>query len=94
MLGQKLRELRQSKGILQRQVAAELGVDTAYVSKIEHGEKPINRNHLKTLSKLFNSQVEELITLWLTDKVLDVVRDEKPKVKVLEIALKKIQNKK
>ena len=34
MLGEKLKELRESKGLVQRQVAAALGVDTAYVSKM------------------------------------------------------------
>lgn len=35
MLGEKLKELRESKGLLQRQVAAELDVDAAYISKME-----------------------------------------------------------
>jgi len=29
MLGEKLKEIRESKGLLQRQVAAELDIDTA-----------------------------------------------------------------
>jgi transcriptional regulator with XRE-family HTH domain len=33
MLGEKLKELRESKGLLQRQVAAELDVDTATSAK-------------------------------------------------------------
>jgi transcriptional regulator with XRE-family HTH domain len=47
MLGEKLRELREAKGLVQRQVAADLEVDTAYISKMEHNEKPVSRNHLK-----------------------------------------------
>ena len=41
IIGKKLRELREQKGLLLRQVAASLEVDTAYISKMERGEKNI-----------------------------------------------------
>jgi transcriptional regulator with XRE-family HTH domain len=77
MLGQKLRELREAKGLVQRQVAAELEVDTAYVSKIESNEKPVSRYHLEKLSLLFNVSKDDLMTLWLADRVYDLLKDEK-----------------
>jgi HTH-type transcriptional regulator, competence development regulator len=46
MLGEKLKELRKSKGLLQRQVAAELNVDTAYISKMENNEHSISALNL------------------------------------------------
>ena len=36
MLGAKLKELREMNGYVQRQIAAELEVDTAYISKVEN----------------------------------------------------------
>lgn len=45
MLGEKLKELRESKGLLQRQVAAELKVDTAYISKMENNDKPVSNSY-------------------------------------------------
>lgn len=86
MLGQKLRELREAKGLVQRQVAAELEVDTAYVSKIESNEKPVSRHHLKKLSLLFGISEEELNTLWLADKVYDVIKDEAVAIKAMHVA--------
>ena len=77
MLGQKLRELREAKGLVQREVAAMLEVDTAYVSKLESSEKPVSRNHLKKLSKLLAVSEKELQNLWLADRVLNVLKDEK-----------------
>jgi transcriptional regulator with XRE-family HTH domain len=76
MLGQRLKELREAQGFVQRQVAAKLDVDTAYVSKIESNEKPVSRNHLKKLAQLFGIPEEELLTLWLADKVYEVVKGE------------------
>ena len=51
MFGEKLKELREAKGLVQRQVAAELEVDTAYVSKLENNEKPASRIYLKKTSR-------------------------------------------
>jgi HTH-type transcriptional regulator, competence development regulator len=38
--GQKLRELRRSKGISQRDLADEVGVDFSYISKVENDRLP------------------------------------------------------
>mgnify|MGYP001473577778 CR=1 FL=1 len=83
MLGEKLKELREAKGLVQRQVAAELEVDTAYVSKMESNEKPVSRSHLKKLSEFLGIDEEELLTIWLADKVYDMVKDEDLALKAL-----------
>jgi len=93
MLGEKLKELREAKGLVQRQVAADLQVDTAYISKIEHNEKPVSRNHLKKLSKLYSVPENELLPIWLADKVLQLVENEKHSVQALEMALNKVKEK-
>ena len=97
MLGEKLKELRESKGLLQRQLASELEVDTAYISKMESNEKPVNRTHLKKLSVLLGITEDELLMLWLADKVFDLVKDEELGLKALQTAenqVLKITNKK
>jgi transcriptional regulator with XRE-family HTH domain len=94
MLGQKLRELREAKGLVQRQVAAELGVDTAYVSKIESDEKPVSRQHLKKLSVLLGIAESELITLWLADKLYDIAKEEELGLKAIEVAEEELKLKK
>jgi len=86
MLGEKLKELREAKGLMQRQVAAELEVDTAYISKMESNEKPVSRQHLKKLSVLLNIGEEELLTIWLADKVYDIVKDEDVAINAMHVA--------
>ena len=93
MLGEKLKELREAQGLVQRQVAAELDVDTAYVSKMEHNEKPVSRTHLKKLSRLYSITENELLPIWLADKILQLVQNEKYTVQALEMALDKIKKK-
>ena len=76
MLGEKLKELRELKGLLQRQVAAELDVDTAYISKMENNDKPVSKANLSKLAKLYDVDEQELLTLWLADKVYDLPESE------------------
>ncbi len=71
MLGDKLRELREAKSLLQRQVTAELEVDTAYISKMQSNEKPVSRQHLKKLSALLGIAEQMLLTHGLADKVAE-----------------------
>lgn len=50
--GNKMRELRERKGLLLRQVAAALELDTATVSKIELGFRGVKAKQIKHLSKI------------------------------------------
>lgn len=75
MLGEKLKELRESKGLLQRQVAAELDVDTAYISKMENNDKPISNENLEKIAQLFDFPLAELVKLKLADKFDKLIAD-------------------
>lgn len=90
MFGEKLRELREAKGLVQRQVAAELEVDTAYISKLENNEKPASRSYLKKLAALLNYPEDELLTLWLANKLYRLVKDEAVALKAMEVAKKAV----
>jgi transcriptional regulator with XRE-family HTH domain len=91
MFGQKVKELREAKGLVQRQVAAELEVDTAYVSKIESDEKLISKNHISKLSKILNVRETELQKLWLADKILKMFDGEDCKEEALKLVLKNLK---
>ena len=94
MLGEKLKELREAKGLLQRQVAVELDVDTAYISKMENNDKPVSRNNLVKLARLFDIKEEQLFTFWLADKVYDILKDEEMGLKAIVIAEEELKTKK
>ena len=46
LLGNKIRSLRDEQGILQRQVAAYLEIDTPMFSKIERGDRRAKRSQI------------------------------------------------
>jgi len=75
-LGEKIRTIRESKSLLLRQVAAYLEIDTALISKIERGERRLTREQVTKLAKYYNVTDEELLTLWLSDKLLVTIENE------------------
>jgi len=92
MLGEKLKELRESKGLLQRQVAAELDVDTAYISKMENNDKSVSKSHLEALAKVYELTESELTPYWLGEKVLCVLKNNEHSIQALNLVLKNIKN--
>lgn len=88
IIGKKLRELREKKGLLLRQVAAELEVDTAYISKMERGEKNIKKEYITKLSEIYNFDKNELIAIWLADKILENLKNEPMALNAMNIAKK------
>ena len=92
MLGLKLKELRESNGFVQRQIAAELEVDTAYISKVENEEKQLSKIHLKKVSKFYKIPEKELLTIWLSDKIIDLVKNEPTAKESMNLALNNFEN--
>lgn len=67
------RGVRDEHGVLQRQLATLLEIDTPMFSKIERGNRRAKRTLATQLVEYFKIDKNELLTLWLTDKVLDTV---------------------
>lgn len=73
---EKIKELRIKNQMPQRQIAAALDIDTATYCKIEKGERKAKKEQVAVLSEIFHIEMTELLTLWLADKVTDMVSDE------------------
>jgi transcriptional regulator with XRE-family HTH domain len=89
--GERIKELRESKDLLQRQLAASLEIDTPMFSKIERGDRRAKREQVLKLSELLQTDVNELLTVWLADQVYEIVKNEdtaEGALKVAESALK------
>jgi transcriptional regulator with XRE-family HTH domain len=87
MIGGKIRELRESKGILLRQLAAQLDMDTALLSKMERGDRSFRKEDILSLSEIFNQPEKVLLTIWLADKVMQTIHEEEFQIEALELAL-------
>ncbi len=90
-LGDKLRQLRDEKNLMQREVGAVIEVDGAFISKVENNEKPLNRKHLTKLSEFFNTSEAELQILWLSDKIKMLIKEEKYGIEALQKTIKDLK---
>ena len=77
LFANKIKQLREERGLLQRKVAAALDVDAGLYSKIERGERPAKREQVIALASIFNTDEKELLTLWLADQIKEITEQEK-----------------
>lgn len=93
LLGKRIRELRNKNGVLQRQLASLLEIDTPMLSKIERGDRRAKRAQIVQLANYFQIDEKELLTLWVADKILEAVTDENEfKKDALKIVVKLLNN--
>lgn len=90
-LGKRIKELREARELLQRQLAASLEMDTPMFSKIERGERRAKREQVVKLAELLQADPNELLTLWLTDQITDLVKDESNAEKALNLVIKNVR---
>jgi transcriptional regulator with XRE-family HTH domain len=77
LLGSRVRQLREEKQMLQRQFVAALEIDTPMYSKIERGERRAKREQVITLAKIFKVNPNKFLTLWIADRIIEAIEDEK-----------------
>ena len=93
LFGNRIRELRDKQGVLQRQLAALLEIDTPMFSKIERGDRRAKREHVIKLAEYLHQDVKEMLTLWLADIVLDAVgAEEEISYDAITVAQKHVQS--
>ena len=85
-LGEKLRELREAKGLLLREVAAELQVDPSLLSKIERGDKRPTREQVVQMTKIYKANGKELMVSYLSERIVFQVEDEDLAIDALKVA--------
>ena len=91
LFGNKIKELRDENGIMQRQLAALLEIDTPMFSKIERGDRRAKREQVIKLAEYFHQDEKEMLTLWLADKVLDAVGDDELSNDAITVAQEQIK---
>jgi transcriptional regulator with XRE-family HTH domain len=77
-----------------RQVAAELDIDQAIISKFERNERKPTKEQVLKFAKFYKLDKETLLVEWLSDKVAYDLQDENLANKVLKAAEQKIKYKK
>lgn len=90
--GEYLHQLRTAKGFSQKIVADKLGIDISMLSKIEHGERHVQKHMLIGISEIFELDLKKLQFDFLKNKIeLEFSQDPYFKDVVVEIANKNIK---
>ncbi len=89
-LGTILREHREAGGLLLRQVAAALEMDTALLSKFERDERHPNKEQVLAFAKFYHVNTDEFLLAWFSDKIANEMQNEDLAKQALKAADKKI----
>ena len=89
--GEILRENREKKGLLLRQVAAMLDIDTAILSKVERGERKTTKEQILKLADILDLDKEELLIHYLSEKIAYELFDEDVASQTLKVAEEKVE---
>lgn len=84
--GTEIRKIREAKGMLMRQLAAALEVDTATISKIENGLRHATKKQVFDFAKVLDTNYATLESLWMGYKIYDMLQDVDDPAKALIIA--------
>lgn len=90
--GDLIRTKREEQEMLLRHLSAQLDMDTAMLSKIERGEKVAKKEHVKQLANIFKLDFDELMALWLADKVFLLVENEEQALKAIHIVEEQVKS--
>ena len=90
-LGVHLRHLRESKGLLLREVGHSIGLDTALISKFERDQRRPTKHQLISLSQCYETNPESLLVLWLSEKITDEIIGEKLALEAIQLATQRIK---
>ncbi|MEO8110920.1 MAG: helix-turn-helix transcriptional regulator [Ginsengibacter sp.] len=90
-IGDKLRTLRETNELTLRKVAALIDIDVAILSKMERGERRLTKQIVQKLAKIYKHDTEELLVLYLSEKVVYEIGDEDLALKALQVAEEQIK---
>lgn len=86
-----LKDGREQKGMVIRQLAAASGIDAALISKFEKGKRLPTEENLTVLSQTLHLPLEELKKLWLVEKVVEVIQYRTDARAILEVAESRVE---
>ena len=85
-----LQDLRKESGKTLREVAAYLEIDQAILSKMENGKRPVTKDVLTQLAKLYKKDIQELQKVFLAEKLYKQLEHEDDALSILKLLEKQV----
>jgi transcriptional regulator with XRE-family HTH domain len=89
--GETIRQSRESKKLLLREVAASLKVDPSFLSRIESGTKRATREQVVDIARILREDMEKLLVLYLSERVIYELQNEDLAIEAIMAAEKRIR---
>lgn len=77
LFAQRIKDARIKNGLLQKELAMALNIDIPMYSRIECGDRLAKREQVIHLSAILNIECEELLSLWIADRVNAAIGEDK-----------------
>jgi HTH-type transcriptional regulator, competence development regulator len=90
-IGEKLRQLREQNELPLRKVAVLLDIDVAILSKMERGERRLTKEVVLKLADIYKYKADDLLVLFLSEKIMYEIQDEDLGEKALKVAEKRVK---
>lgn len=87
--GKLIRQAREDNNYFLRQVAAELDIDQAIISKFERGERKPTKEQVLKFASFFKLDKDKVLVAWLSDRVVYDLENETLAEQALKVAEKK-----
>ncbi|HCQ12598.1 helix-turn-helix transcriptional regulator [Flavobacterium sp.] len=87
--GNIIKNERENKGLILRQVASAIDIDQAIISKFERGERKPTKEQVEKFAEFYELDKNKLITSWLSDQIANTILYEENIGEVLKVAEEK-----
>ena len=77
LFSEKIKQLRLESGKRQKDLAKAIGVDVPAYSRYEHGERRPKREQVLRLARIFKTDANELVAMWLADEAYSHIASDK-----------------
>ena len=77
LFSEKIKQLRLESGKRQKDLAKAIGVDVPAYSRYEHGERRPKREQVLRLARIFKTDANELVAMWLADEAYSHIAHDK-----------------
>lgn len=84
-IGEKIKKIREKKGLLQKDVATHIGMHTSNYSKLEKAERDISVEALTKVSELFGMSVDDVIHFEESSQIKEIKIEDRTSVEQLEM---------
>ena len=85
-----LQDLRKENGKTLREVAAYLEIDQAILGKMENGKRPVTKEVITQLAKLYMRDVQELHKIFMAEKLYKQLEHEDDAMSILKLLEKQV----